>query len=340
MRKQIHRKLKTGRSCSLLLLYFLLILPPSSLIPGSAAIAADYPSRPVRVVIPFTAGSAADIIARAMEPAMRERLGQPFVVDNRAGAGGNIAAELTAKAAPDGYTIMMGTIGTQAINYSLYSKLNYHPLKSFTPVGMTGESPNALVVSPKMQVNSIQDLIALAKSKPGQINYGSSGSGTTVHLSAELFSVMTGIKMVHIPHKGAAEALASLLGGQTELMFASLSSSIPLIKAGRLKAFAVTGARRSPSIPELPTVAEAANLPGFEASAWFGIVGPANMPPPAVATLSKATLAALDDADVKKRMFNAGVEIRTSTPQEFSRFIASEIEKWAKVVKASGARVD
>ncbi|MGH6739528.1 MAG: tripartite tricarboxylate transporter substrate-binding protein, partial [Bradyrhizobium sp.] len=244
------------------------------------------------------------------------------------------------KATPDGYTILMGTIGTQAINYSLYSKLTYHPLKSFTPVGLTGESPNALVISPKLQVASIQDLIALAKSKPGQINYGSSGSGTTVHLSAELFSVMTGIKMTHVPHKGAAEALTSLLGGQTDLMFASLSSSISLIKAGRLKAFAVTGAQRSPSIPELPTVAEAANLPGYAATAWYGIVGPAGLSPSVVAKLSKATLAALGDESVKKRMFNAGVEIRTSTPQEFSHYIASEIEKWAKVVKASGAHVD
>jgi tripartite-type tricarboxylate transporter receptor subunit TctC len=321
------------------------ILHPSAFLLGCAivagqAMAQQYPSRPIRVLIPFTAGSAADIIARAMEPAMREKLGQAFVVDNRGGAGGNIAADMTAKAAPDGYTIMMGTIGTQAINYSLYSKLSYHPLKSFTPVGMTGESPNALVVTPKSPVNSIQELIALAKSKPGQLNYGSSGSGTTVHLSAELFDMMTGIKMTHVPFKGAAEALSSLLGGQTDLMFASLSSSITLIKGGRLKGFAVTGAQRSPSIPELPTVAEAAHLPGYEASAWYGIVGPAGMPQAAVAALSKATLAALQDPEVKKRMFNAGVEIRTSTPQEFSRYIASEIAKWAKVVKASGAKVD
>jgi len=342
MRNRIDTRLETHlmRLCGLFVLLLLLIPPPSSLIPGSAAIAADYPARPVRVLIPFTAGSAADIIARAMEPAMRERLGQPFVIDNRGGAGGNIAAEMTAKAAPDGYTIMMATIGTHAINHSLYSKLNFHPQRDFTPVGLVGESPNALVINPKLPANSIQDLIALAKAKPGQLNYGTSGAGTTVHLSAELFSVMTGIKMTHVPHKGAAEALTSLLGGQTDLMFASLSSSIPLIKAGRLRAFAVTGAQRSPSIPELPTVAEAANLPGYAASAWFGIVGPANMPPPAVAALSKATLAALDDAEVKKRLFNAGVEIRTSTPEEFARYIASEMEKWAKVVKASGARAD
>ena len=304
------------------------------------ALAQPFPSRPVRVLIPFTPGSAADIIARAMEPAMRDRLGQPFVIDNRGGAGGNIAAELTAKANPDGHTVLMATIGTHAINHSLYSKLNFHPQRDFTPVGLVGESPNALVINPKVQANSIQDLIALAKSKPGQLNYGSSGSGTTVHLSAELFSVMTGIRMIHVPHKGAAEALSSLLGGQTDLMFASLSSSIPLIKAGRLKAFAVTGAQRSPSIPELPTVAEAANLPGYAASAWFGIVGPAGMPGSAVTTLNKAALSALEDAEVRKRLFNAGVEIRVSSPQEFARYIESEMQKWAKVVKASGARAD
>jgi tripartite-type tricarboxylate transporter receptor subunit TctC len=302
--------------------------------------AQQYPARPVRVLIPFTAGSAADIIARAMEPALRQRLGQPLVIDNRGGAGGNIAAELTAKATPDGHTIMMATIGTHAINYSLYSKLNFHPQRDFTPVGLVGESPNALVVNPKVPAATIQELIALAKSKPGGLNYGSSGSGTTVHLSAELFSVMTGVKMVHVPHKGAAEALSSLLGGQTDLMFASLSSSIPLIKAGRLRAFAVTGAERSPSIPELPTVAEAARLPGYAASAWFGIVGPAGMPKTAVAALNKASLASLEDAEVKKRLFNAGVEIRTSTPEEFARYIASEMQKWDKVVKASGAKVD
>jgi len=316
------------------LMLFLLILI------SLAASAQQYPARPVRVLIPFTAGSAADIIARAMEPAMRERLGQPFVIDNRGGAGGNIAAELTARATPDGHTIMMATIGTHAINYSLYSKLSFHPQRDFTPVGLVAESPNALVINPKVQATSIQELIALAKSKPGGLNYGSSGAGTTVHLSAELFSVMTGIKMTHVPHKGAAEALTSLLGGQTDLMFASLSSSIPLIKAGRLRAFAVTGAKRSPSIPELPTVAEAAGLKGYEASAWFGIVGPAGMPKGAVATLSKAALSALEDAEVRKRLFNAGVEIRTSSPEDFARYIESEMQKWAKVVRASGARAD
>ena len=308
--------------------------------PASTGSGQAYPARPVRMLIPFTAGSAADIIARAMEPALRERLGQSLVIDNRGGAGGNIAAEATAKSAPDGYTIMMGTIGTHAINHSLYSKLPFHPIRDFTPVGLVGESPNALVINPRVPANSMKELIALARKQPGLLNYGSSGAGTTVHLSAELFSVMTGVKMVHVPFKGAAEALGALLGGHTDLMFASLSSSIPLIKAGRLKAFAVTGARRSPSIPELPTVAEAAGLPGYEAAAWFGIVGPAGVPQPVVAVLSKAALASLDDAEVRKRMFASGVEIRTSTPQEFARFIESEMQKWAQVVKASGARAD
>ena len=302
--------------------------------------AQQYPTRPVRVLIPFTIGSAADIIARAMEPQMREKLGQPLVIDNRGGAGGNIAAELCAKGAPDGYTLMMATIGTHAINHSLYRKLSFHPIRDFTPIALVGESPNALVTHPKLQANSIKDLVALAKAKPGQLNYGSSGAGTTVHLSAELFSTMTGIKMVHVPFKGASEALGALLGGQTDLMFASLSSAIPLIKAGRLKAFAVTGAQRSPSIPELPTVAEAAGLPGYAASAWFGVVGPAGFPRPVVATLNKVTLAALATQEVKDRLFNSGVEVRTSTPEEFARYIESEMKKWAKVVKDSGARAD
>jgi tripartite-type tricarboxylate transporter receptor subunit TctC len=305
-----------------------------------AALAQSYPSRPIRVLIPFPAGSAADIIARAMEPQLRERLGQSLVIDNRGGAGGNIAAEMTARSAADGYTIMMATIGTHAINHSLYSRLPFHPVRDFTPVALVGDSPNALVTTSRVQAKSIQDLIALAKAKPGQLNYGSSGSGTTVHLSGELFSVMTGIKIVHIPYKGATEALTGLLAGQTDFMFASLSSSIPLIKAGKLKAFGVTGAQRSPSIPELPTVAEAGNLPGFAATAWFGIVGPAGVAKPIGVTLNKAALGTLNTQEVKDRLFNSGVEVRSSTPEDFARLIESEMEKWAKVVKASGAKVD
>jgi tripartite-type tricarboxylate transporter receptor subunit TctC len=301
--------------------------------------AQSYPTRPIRVLIPFTAGSAADIIARAMEPQLREKLGQSLVIDNRGGAGGNIAAEMTAKSAPDGYTLMMGTIGTHAINYSLYSKLPYHPIRDFTPIALVGDSPNVLVINPKVPANSIQELIALAKAHPGQLNYGSSGAGTSVHLSAELFSTMAGIKMVHVPFKGATEALTALLGGQLDLMFASLSSSIPLIKQGRLKAFAVTGAQRSPSIPELPTISEAA-LPGYAAAAWYGLVGPAGIPRPIVATLSNASLATIAMPEVKDRLFASGVEVRPGNDQQFAKLIASEVQKWAKVVKDSGAKVE
>ena len=303
------------------------------------AVAQQYPARPVRIYIPFTAGSAADIIARALEPQMREKLGQSLIIDNRGGAGGNIAAELTAKSPADGYSIMMGTVGTHAINYSLYSKLPYHPQRDFTPIALVGESPNILVINPYVPAQSIKELIALGKANPGKLNYGSSGSGTTVHLSAELFSVMTGIKMVHVPYKGASEALTALLSGQTDLQFASLSSGIPLVKAGRLRAFAVTGEKRSPSIPEMPTMSEAA-LPGYAASAWFGLLGPASMPPAAVTALSNAALASLQTQEVKDRLFASGVELRPMPPDEFTRLIDVEIKKWAQVVKASGAKVD
>jgi tripartite-type tricarboxylate transporter receptor subunit TctC len=306
---------------------------------SASAFSQHYPARPIRVLIPFTAGSAADIIARAMEPQLREKLGQAVVIDNRGGAGGNIAADLTAKSAPDGYTLMMGTIGTHAINYSLYSKLPYHPVRDFTPIALVGESPNVLVTVPRVQANTVKEFIALARSKPGQLNYGSSGAGTSVHLSGELFNSMAGVKTVHVPFKGASEVLSALLGGQIDFVFASLSSAIPQVKAGKLKAFAVTGAQRSPSVPDLPTMSEAA-LPGFVAVAWYGVLGPAGIPPPVVATLSKASFSALATKEVQDRLFASGVEVRPGTPEEFSRLIKSEIEKWAKVVKASGAKAD
>jgi len=310
-----------------------------ALIP-TAAFGQNYPARPIRVLVPFGIGGPSDIIARVMEPAMREKLGVALVIDNRSGAGGNIATEITAKSTPDGYTILMATIGTHAINHSLYSKLAFHPVRDFTPIALICESPNALVVNPKLPVNSVPELIALAKSKPGSLNYGSGGAGTTLHLSAELFSVMTGVKMVHVPFKGVAEALPALLGGRLDLIFASLPSAMPFIRSGKLRALAVTGAQRSPAIPELPTVAEAADLPGFAATAWFGLVGPASMPRPVVSTLNKAAYAALDDPEVTKRFFAIGFEKLTGTPEHFRRFIEAEMLKWAAVVKASGARVD
>src|SRR3954468_5223186 len=207
---------------------------------SSLAFAQQYPNRPVRMLIPFTPGSSADIIARAMEPQLREKLGQAVVIDNRGGAGGNIAAEMCAKAIPDGYTVMMGTIGTQAINYSLYSKLNYHPIRDFTPIVLVGDSPNVLVTTPRLPVNNLKELIAYAKAHPGKLNFSSSGSGTSVHLSGELLNSMAGVKTIHVPFKGAAESLTALLGGQVDFSFASLSSAIPFIKSGKLKGHAIT----------------------------------------------------------------------------------------------------
>jgi tripartite-type tricarboxylate transporter receptor subunit TctC len=317
------------RSSTLLLLFCV----------ATPAIARQYPSRPIRMVIPFTVGSAADIIARAMEPQMKERLGQAIVIDNRGGAGGNIAAEITAKAAPDGYTVMMATIGTHAINYSLYRKLSFHPVRDFTPIALVGESPNVLVTTTRIPAASVKDFIAIAKSKPGQLNFGSSGAGTTVHLSGELLNTMAGVKTVHVAFKGAAEALTALLGGQVDFMFASLSSAIPQVKAGKLKAYAVTGSQRSPSVPELPTMSEAA-LPGFEAAAWFGVVAPARIPSQAVAVLGKATLSALETKEVKDRLFASGVELRPANADEFAKLIRTEMDKWARVVKESGAKAD
>lgn len=298
-----------------------------------------YPTRAVRMLIPFTVGSAADIIARAMEPAMRERLGQPLVIDNRGGAGGNIAAELTAKSPPDGYTIFMGTIGTQAINYSLYSKLSYHPLNSFTLIARVGESPNVLVLNPSVPAKSVKELIALAKARPGVLNYSTSGAGTSVHLSAELFNSMAGVKTVHVPFKGASEALTALLSGQTDLQFASVSSAIPFIKAGRLRGLGVTSPARIASMPDVPTIAEA-GLPGYSAVAWYGIVGPAGIPAPIAATLSKAALDTLAQPEVRTRLASSGVDANPGTPEEFRKLIEAEIPKWAKVVKDSGARAD
>ena len=301
--------------------------------------AQQYPSRPVRMIIPFPVGSAADIIARAMEPQMRERLGQPLVIDNRGGAAGNIAGEITARAAPDGYTVMMATIGTHAINHALYSKVSFHPVRDFTPVIYLGESPNVLVATQRLAASSVKELIALLKTKPGQFNYGSSGAGTTVHLSGELFNSMAGVKAVHVPYKGAAEALTGLLGGQTDFMFASASSAIPQVKAGKLKALAVTGAQRIASMPELPTMSEA-GVPGFVTAAWYGIVGPAGMPQTAVTTLAKVALSSLETKEVKDRLFASGVEIRTANADEFGAFIKSEFDKWSKVIKSAGMKVD
>ena len=300
---------------------------------------AAYPTKPIRLVVPFPAGGATDIFAREVAKHLTEAWGQSVVVDNRPGAGGNIGSELVAKSAPDGYTLEMGTVGTHAINASLYSKMPYDHIKDFVPVILVAGVPNVLEVNPSVPVNSVQELIAYAKANPGKLNFASSGSGTSIHLSGELFKVMAGVQMTHVPYKGSAPALSDLLGGQVQLMFDNLPPSLPQIKAGKLRALAVTSSTRAPALPDVPTVAEA-GLPGFEASSWFGVLAPAGTPPAIVAKLNAEIAKWLTTPEAKEKLAAVGANIASGTPEDFARHIQAETAKWAKVVKESGAKVD
>ncbi len=306
---------------------------------AAGAQAPAYPTKPVRIVVPFPAGGATDILARAVAQKLTENWGQTFVVDNRPGAGGNIGSELVAKAAPDGYTLEMGTVGTHAINASLYAKMPYDHVKDFAPVILVAGVPNVLVVNPAVPANSVQELIAYAKANPGKLNFASSGSGTSIHLSGELFKVMAGVQMTHIPYKGSAPALADLLGGQVQLMFDNLPPSLPQIKAGKLRALAVTSTARAPALPDTPTIAES-GLPGFEASSWFGLLAPAGTPPAIIAKLNAEIAKWLATPEAREQLAAIGANIAAGTPEDFARHIQAETAKWAKVVKESGAKVD
>jgi len=300
---------------------------------------AAYPSKPIRLVVPFPPGGATDILAREVAKHLTDAWGQSVVVDNRPGAGGNIGSELVAKAAPDGYTLEMGTVGTHAINASLYSKMPYDHIKDFVPVILVAGVPNVLEVNPSLPVNSVQELIAYAKANPNKLNFASSGAGTSIHLSGELFKVMAGVQMTHVPYKGSAPALADLIGGQVQLMFDNLPPSLPQIKAGKLRALAVTSAARAPALPDVPTVAEA-GLPGFEASSWFGLLAPAGTPPAIVTKLNAEIAKWLTSPEAKEKLASVGANIAGGTPEDFARHIQAETAKWAKVVKESGAKVD
>jgi len=293
----------------------------------------------VRFVVGFTPGGPSDILARALGQKLAESWSQQVVIENRPGAGGNLAAETVAKSAPDGYTWLLGNNSILATNQSLYRSLGYDPVRDFAPVALVAIQPNILVVNPQVQASSVQELIALAKSSPGRLNYASSGSGAAAHLAGELFKAMTGVDMVHVPYKGAQPALTDVIAGQAQLMFATSASVIPYIKAGRLRALAVTAAQRSASIPELPTVAEA-GVPGFEAITWHGVVVPAATPAALVARLNRDIVAALKERELRERLEALGAEVAPGTPREFADYIAREIPKWAKVVKDSGARAE
>jgi len=298
-----------------------------------------YPTKPVRLVVPFPAGGTTDILARAVAQKLSETWGQQVIVDNRPGAGGNIGSELVAKAPPDGYTLLMGTVGTHAINPSLYAKMPYDHVKDFTPVILVAGVPNVLVVNPSLPVNSVQELIAYGKANPNKLNFASSGNGTSIHLSGELFRTMTGVQMTHVPYKGSAPALTDLIGGQVQLMFDNLPSSLQFIKAGKLRALAVTSTERSSALPELPTLAES-GLPGFEASSWFGVLAPAGTPNDIVTKVNGAIAAWLASPDAREKLAAQGAIAAGGPSDAFVKHIGNESAKWAKVVKASGAHVD
>ncbi len=299
-----------------------------------------WPVRTVRIISPFTPGSAGDLVARVIQPSLSELLRQSVVVDNRPGAGGNIAASIAARSNPDGYTLMMATTGTHAINAGLYEKLPYDPIRDFAPVAMVATSPNVLVVTPSTPLQSVKELIAAARAKPGELNFGSSGSGTTVHLSGELFNTMLGLKTTHVPYKGAVEALNDLLAGRLQFMFASLSSALPQVRAGKLRALAVTSAQRQLTLPDTPTVIEA-GVPGFDVVVWYALVAPAGIRREIVNQLNLATVKALGSSDLKERMAAAGFDpAAPSTPEQLAAYIRSELKKWVAVVKSSGARAD
>jgi len=297
-----------------------------------------YPTKPVRLVVPFPACGTTDIIARATAQKLSEAWGQQVIVDNRPGAGGNIGSELVAKSAPDGYTLLMGTVGTHAINPSLYAKMPYDHVKDFAPVILVAGVPNVLVVNPELPVKSVPELIAYAKANPGKLNFASSGSGTSIHLSGELFKAMTGVQMTHVPYKGSAPALTDLVGGQVQLMFDNLPSSLAFIKAGKLRALAVTSTTRAAALPDVPTVADF--VPGFEASSWFGVLAPAGTPPAVIAKVNGEVAKWLATPEAKEKLTAQGANVAGGSPQDFAKHIQAETAKWAKVVKESGAKVD
>lgn len=303
-----------------------------------------WPNKPVRIVVPFAPGGTTDILARTLAPELSKVFGQSFVVENRAGAGGNIGAELVAKAPADGYTLLMGTVGTHGINKSLYSKLPYDPQKDFAPVTLVAGVPNVMVMGTKraqeLGINTVADFVKYAKANPGRLNMASSGNGTSIHLAGELFKARNRIFMTHIPYRGSGPALADLLAGSVDVMFDNLPSSMAHIKAGNLKAFAVTSAVRSEALPDVPTVAEAGQLPGFEASSWFGLLAPAGTPADIVSRVQQETAKALNLPAVKERLLAQGAIPSGNTPAEFTALIDAEIKKWEAVVKASGAKVD
>ena len=305
-------------------------------LPGAAQ---SYPTKPITMIVPFSAGGTTDILARIVGQALSTELGQSVIIDNRAGAGGNIGGQLAARAPADGYTLFMGTVGTHAINEALYKKMPFNPIKDFAPLSRVANVPNLLVAHPAQPFKTVPELIAYAKANPGKVNFGSSGSGSSIHLSGELFKSMAKVDMVHIPYKGSAPAVNDLLGNQIAIMFDNMPSAIQHVRAGKLRPIAVTTAKRSPELPDVPTIAES-GVPGYEATSWFGLFAVAGTPAPIVTQLNKALVKVLNQPDVKAKIAAQGGEVVAETPEQFAAFIKAETAKWGKVVKESGASVD
>ncbi len=301
------------------------------------ASAQSYPARPVRVIIGYPPGGSADLTARLMAQWLSERLGQQFIVESRPGAGTNLATEAVVKAPPDGYTLLL-VAPANAINASLYEKLNHNFVRDIAPVAGINRFPNVMEVNPSVPVKTVPEFIAYAKANPGKLNMASSGAGSTIHVSGELFKMMTGVNMLHVPYRGSAPALTDMIGGQVQVMFDNLPTSIEHIRAGKLRVLAVTGTARSDLLPEIPTVADF--VPGYEASAWYGVGAPKHTPTEIVTKLNATVNAILADPAVKARFDSMGATLITSSPDEFGKYVAEETEKWAKVVKFSGAKPD
>jgi tripartite-type tricarboxylate transporter receptor subunit TctC len=305
---------------------------------GTAA-AQSFPSKPVRMVVTFPTGGAPDILARTISEKINPAWGQTVIVDNKPGAGGNIGAEFVARAAGDGHTLVMGTVGTHSINGALYAKMPYDMVKDFTPVTLIASTPNLLVVNNDVPAKNLTELIALAKAKPGQLTFGSPGIGTSVHVSGELFNSLAGVKTTHVPYKGRQMAIPDLLGGTITMMFDNMPSALPVVKEGKLRAIGVTSAKRSPSAPDVPTIAEQ-GLPGFEATSWFAVFAPANTPRPVVDQLHAEFVRIFNLPDVQTKLKTLGLEPLLGGPDELARVQQAEIAKWAKVVKDSGAKAE
>ena len=304
-----------------------------------ASAQAAWPSKPIRIVVPFPPGGTTDILARAAAQKMTEAWKEQAVIDNRPGAGGNIGAELVAKAPADGYTMLMGTVGTHAINASLYAKMPYDHVKDFAPVILVAAVPNVMVVHPSVPAATVAEFIAWAKANPGKVNFASSGSGTSIHLAGELFKTQTGLAMTHVPYKGSAPAIADLIGGQVQVMFDNLPSALPQIRGGKLRALAVTSRERANALPDVPTVAES-GLPGFEASSWFGLLAPTGTPREVVVRVNAEIARWLASSDAKDKLASQGAIAAGGSPEDFASHITAETAKWQKVVRESGAKVD